>query len=261
MIALVLAALIAATAPPVVELVKFSSPEGAARLERAKAKADFFALAGHFEAQVNGGMCGPASSVIVLNALRVDNAAQSKSLPRDTSTVPPDVLARLPKGIEAGLARYTQTAYVADAKFAAVKPLENFYGKPKAAGAKPSPGMELREEAGVLQQHGLAVEVRVVDDKSSDDAIIQELSQNLARPGDFVIVNYLRPVLGQAGGGHHSPLAAYDDVSKSFLVLDTNPTEGKGWTWVPSWALVAAMRTKDAAENRGYLVVKEGTPR
>lgn len=251
-----LALLIALGAP--VELVKFASPEGAARLEKAKAKNDFFALAGHFEAQVNGGMCGPASSVIVLNALRVEGS--KVPLPRDTSTVPPEVLARMPKGIEAGLARYTQTALVADPKFSSVKPLDQFYGKPKDAKSKPSPGLQLRELAGVLQAQGVKVDVHVVDAAAKEDAIVKEMTENVGRGGDFVIVNYLRSALGQAGGGHHSPVGAYDEVSKSFLVLDTNPTEGKGWTWVPASALVAAMRTPDAIENRGYLIVKEGAP-
>jgi hypothetical protein len=246
------------TAAPPVEIVKFASPEGAVRLEKAKAKSDFFALAGHYEAQVNGGMCGPASSVIVLNALRVDNPTAPAKPPRDTSTVPPEVLARMPKGVEAGLARYTQTALIADAKFATVKPLDQFYGKPKDAKSKPSPGLQLRELAGVLGANGLAVDVRVVDAAAKDDAIIKELSENVGRSGDFVIVNYLRTVVGQAGGGHHSPVGAYDEASKSFLILDTNPTEGKGWAWVPASALVAAMRTPDVGENRGYLIVKEG---
>ncbi len=250
-------ALLLMTAEPVA-LVKFASPDGAARLEKAKAKSDFFALAGHFEAQVNGGMCGPASSVIVLNALRVEGS--KVTLPRDTSTVPPEVLSRLPKGVEAGLARYTQTALIADAKFATVKPLDQFYGKPKDAKSKPSPGLQLRELAGVLAAQALKVDVRVVDAAAKEDAIVKEMADNVGRGGDFVIVNYLRSALGQAGGGHHSPVGAYDEASRSFLVLDTNPTEGKGWTWVPATALVAAMRTPDAVENRGYLIVKEGAP-
>ena len=49
--------------------------------------------------------------------------------------------------------------------------------------------------------------------------------------------------------------------SLSFLLLDVNPSDGKKWAWVKSADLIAAMRTKDAAENRGYLLVKEGAAR
>jgi len=36
-------------------------------------------------------------------------------------------------------------------------------------------------------------------------------------------VNYKRSAIGQKGGGHISPLGAYDEISDSFLVLDVNP--------------------------------------
>ncbi len=76
-------------------------------------------------------------------------------------------------------------------------------------------------------------------------------------PGDYVIVNYTGALLGQKGGAHISPLAAWDEASDSFLLLDVNPNEGKTWAWVPADALFSAMRTKDAVENRGFLLVKE----
>jgi hypothetical protein len=51
-------------------------------------------------------------------------------------------------------------------------------------------------------------------------------------------------------------LAAYDSLSDSFLVMDVNPNASP-WVWVATKDLIAAMRTKDGAENRGYLLVKE----
>ena len=74
-----------------------------------------------------------------------------------------------------------------------------------------------------------------------------------------MIVNYNRSALGQTGGGHISPLGAFDETSDSFLVMDVNPTNHP-WVWVPASALFAAMATKDTAENRGYLLVSEGKP-
>ena len=62
----------------------------------------------------------------------------------------------------------------------------------------------------------------------------------------------------QQGGGHISPLAAYDAKSDSFLVMDVNSTDQR-WVWVKASALLVSMRTPDAQENRGYLLVKEGT--
>lgn len=99
----------------------------------------------------------------------------------------------------------------------------------------------------------------MVDDALSDEAIRTELAENLATAGDYVIVNYFRPVLGQEGGGHISPLGAYDEASDSFLILDVNPN-GHSWVWAPAAALIHAMRTPDTTENRGYLLVREGAP-
>jgi hypothetical protein len=67
-------------------LVPFASEESIVRLDRATEKVDFFTLANHFESQENGGMCGPTTAVIVLNALRANNPAIEK--PTDPTTFP-----------------------------------------------------------------------------------------------------------------------------------------------------------------------------
>ena len=64
---------------------------------------NFPALANQFEAEYNQAFCGPASSAMVLNAVR-DGAAD---LPRDKSRIRPDDL-DLPPGAEVATARYTQ---------------------------------------------------------------------------------------------------------------------------------------------------------
>jgi Phytochelatin synthase len=246
-----------AQSPAPAGLVPFNAPESAARLERSKHKVDFFPLVNQFESQQNLGYCGPATAVIVLNTLRIDNAAVTK--PRDPGLFPAQYRSRLPPGLEPVFSRYTQGTFFDD-QTQSVKTRDQFFGGPRGEGKKPSPGLELRELGGILAAHGLAVEVRVVDDKMPDEAARKELVENLRTAGDYAVVNYLRPALGQKGGGHISPLGAYDQPSDSFLVLDVNPNAQR-WVWVPAALLVKAMRTKDVAENRGYLLVKEGKPR
>jgi hypothetical protein len=235
-------------------LVPFASSESIKRLERAKAKVDFFRLANQFESQQNLGYCGPTSSTIVLNALRADDTTIAK--PRDPALFPAEYRKRLPAGLEPVFARYTQSTFF-DAETQSVKTRDQFFGAPKTPGARPSPGLELRELAGILAAHGLAAELRVADAALTDETIRRELIANLSVSDDFVLVNYFRPTLGQKGGGHISPLGAYDKASDSFLILDVNPN-GHPWVWVPARLLIESMRTKDVNENRGYVLVREG---
>ena len=44
----------------------------------------------------------------------------------------------------------------------------------------------------------------------------------LAQPATFVIANFLRGSLDEAGAGHHSPLAAYNEAHDAVLVLDVS---------------------------------------
>jgi hypothetical protein len=152
--------------------------------------------------------------------------------------------------------RYTQRAFF-DEHFTKVKPLARFYGAPDAKGHR-DPGLQLGQLHDILVGHGLDVTKRVVADDASAAEIRREMIENLSRPDDYVIINYDRKILGQPGGGHISPVAAYDEKSDSFLVLDVNPNKAP-WVWVPAKLLIAAMRTHDTVENRGYLLVKEGT--
>ena len=236
-------------------VVPFASTESIKRLERAEAKVDFFHLANHFESQINLGYCGPATATIVLNVLRADNTTIAK--PRDPGLFPADYRKMLPPGLDPVFARYTQSTFF-DAATVSVKTRDQFFGKPKTPGAKPSPGLELRELHGILLAHGLASELHVADEKLSDDDMRRQLVANLSTPDDYAIVNYFRPVVGQTGGGHISPLGAYDKRSDSFLVLDVNPN-GHTWVWLPAPLLFKAMRTHDMVENRGYLLVREGS--
>lgn len=254
---------LAATAPmhasakdaaPAPVLVNFTEPESMARLERSKAKVDFFHLANQFESQTNKAFCGPTSAVVVLNALRVGNDKIEK--PQDANLMLEQDRKLLPPTFDPLFHRYTQNDFFSPA-VEQVKSREEVFGKPRTEGAKRNGGIQLRELAGMLQAQGLDVQLRVADEKLTDAAIKAELVQNLKTADDYVIVNYTRPALGQKGGGHISPLGAYDAVSDSFLILDVNPN-GQQWVWAKADALIGAMRTKDSVENRGFLLVKEG---
>ena len=229
-------------------LVAFASDEGLARLSRSAAKGDFAALANQFEAQLNGAFCGPTSAAIVLNALR----SRSPDLPRDHARLRADDLRHLPPGSDPIVPRYTQDNVIEKG----AKTRAQVLGEPVTIGAKQQRdfGYQLRQFGEMLSANGVSTQVVVVDAGRPDAAIRADLIGNLGRGGDYVIVNYRREAVGQLGGGHISPLGAYDAASDSFLVLDVNPAAA-GWVWMPAATLIKGMRTFDTLENRGYVLV------
>jgi Phytochelatin synthase len=116
-------------------------------------------------------------------------------------------------------------------------------------------GYQLRQFDELLRAHDLVTRLSFVDEEKAEDEIRRELVENLKRRGDYVVVNYRREAVGQRGGGHISPLGAYDAESDSFLVLDVNPASA-GWVWMPTATLIRGMRTFDKFENRGYILVQ-----
>lgn len=229
-------------------LVAFASDEGLARFSRASGKVDFAPLANQFEAQLNAAFCGPTSAAIVLNAVR----SRSADLPRDHGRLKADDLRNVPSGVDPIVPRYTQDNVIGPGE----KTRAQVLGEPIVVNGKPLRdfGYQLRQFDQMLRANGLATRLVVVADGMPDDEIRGALVQNLQRPGDYVIVNYRRELVGQRGGGHISPLAAYDAGSDSFLVLDVNPAAA-GWVWMPAATLIKGMRSFDTVENRGYVLV------
>jgi hypothetical protein len=229
-------------------LVAFATDEGVARLSHASAKADFPALANQFEAQSNVFFCGPTSAAIVLNAVR----GRSADLPRDRGRLSPDDLRNVRPDYDPVVPRYTQDNVISKGD----KTRAQVLGEPLAINGKPARdfGYQLRQFDQMLRANGLVTRVVVVDDNKPEAEVRADLVANLARPDDYAIVNYRREAVGQRGGGHISPLGAYDTASDSFLVLDVNPAAAS-WVWMPTATLVRGMRTFDTVENRGYVIV------
>lgn len=125
----------------------------------------------------------------------------------------------------------------------AIDGLRTFYG-----------GMSLAKLASLAQANGLHTEL-VRGDEFTVDSFRERLRQNLARAGDYVIINYDRRVLNQAGAGHISAVGSYDPNRDAFLVLD-QAAYRYPWTWVPTQQLHEAARTLDGTAYRGVLFVQ-----
>ena len=192
-----------------------------------------------------------ASVAIVLNALRL---GRKKNLPEDQGSIEKEELIWLPKGFNPFFGKYTANNILTDQ----TKKKVEILGKPiQIKGKKKKDyGLQLRQLAQILMAHKLKVLVRVVHKNIKTEIIKKEILANLSTQNDFVLVNYARKALNQKGGGHISPLGAYDKKSDSFLIMDVNPNKAP-WVWVSFQDLITAMRTFDTVENRGYLLISE----
>ena len=231
------------------ELVPFSSDEGLARLARSTAKVDFPMLANQFEAQSNVAFCGPTSAAIVLNAVR----GRSADLPRDRSRLRPADLQYIPGNLDPTVPRFTQDNVITKGQ----KTRAQVLGEPLSIGGMEIHdfGYQVRQLDEMLRANGAITRLTIVDDNKVEQDIRNDLVENLRHRGNYVIVAYKRDAVGQRGGGHISPVGAYDSESDSFLVLDVNPASA-GWVWMPTATLVKGMRTFDTVENRGYVLIQ-----
>ena len=219
----------AAASPPAP--IPLQAAQGQALLARSRAQADFLPLVGWFETQANLAYCGVASAVMALNSL---------ALP--APPVPSHGTYRF----------WTQTNLFTTAAAQGT-------GGPEQVGRR---GMTLAQLAGLLAQPGLTVQ-RWHGDQLSLPQLRGLLRQGLADPSDRLLVNYHRSNLGQAGGGHIAPLAAYDEATDQVLILDVARYRYPS-VWVPTQALWQAIRTRDADSglSRGLVRLRPAaTPR
>jgi hypothetical protein len=119
-------------------------------------------------------------------------------------------------------------------------------------------GMTLQELAGLLGSHG--VKARAIHaDRLDLPGFRALLRRNLADPDDRMLVNYHRPAVGQEGGGHISPLAAYHSPSDRVLILDVARYRYPA-VWVELPQLWKAIRSLDSTSgrSRGVVVISRG---
>jgi hypothetical protein len=192
-------------------------PAGIDLLVGSQARADYGPLAEQFLTQANLAYCGVASAVMVLNSLGVPAPA-----------VP-------------GYGRYRFWTQ------------ENVFDVPAgrqvvSAELVRRQGMTLAELAALLSSHGVAAEA-IPGDQLSLEQFRALLRSHLSQPGDRLLANYNRPSLGQAGGGHIAPLAAFHAPSDRVLILDVARYRYPS-VWVPVADLWKAIRTTDSSSGR-----------
>jgi hypothetical protein len=226
----------------------WSAPEAKERFSRSF-NGDFFSLASFFEPQVNKFNCGPATGTVLLNALFLHQPSREK--PVDPSTYPLKENYIGP-AFNPSFEKFTQATFF-NPKSEKVKSRETFYGKPGPDRVQDG-GLMLDQFSRMLEAHGLKTQIFYAE---SSDAFLKQKSVLIASLKDansFIAINFDRKVLDQNGGGHISPLVAYDQETDSFLVMDVNPAVTE-WFWVDAIRLFASMNSKDGKQYRGFLKV------
>lgn len=235
-----------------VELIAWDTPAGRERLMRSQYKNDYFQLAHNFQPQVNPLYCGIASSVIVLNSMRlVTNDVPSQKT----------IEVKVPEALGGGrldYPSYSQLTLLGEktnsVKSRAVVELKN-QNDPKA---QLDPGLTLQDLHDVLEAYGTRVQLHYVERESDEgiDDFRSALKKALSDSTNFMIVNFHGKTMGAPTDGHISPVAAYDEKSDSVLLLDVagylNP-----WYWTPTEHLYRAMHTRDGDKYRGYVIVSD----
>ncbi|MEA5626926.1 phytochelatin synthase family protein [Nostoc sp. UHCC 0251] len=214
------------TLPLSSNLVGFNTPEGENLLFQSKSKDDFFPLSMQFITQNNQAYCGVASMVMVLNGLQIPAPEAPQYKPYRV---------------------FTQ---------------ENFFSNDNAKKvltpeAVSRQGITLDQLGQLLASYGVKVNVYHAADTSLEQ-FRKQAAENLKQPQDFVLVNYLRKEIGQEKGGHISPLAAYNEQTDRFLILDVSRYKYPP-VWVKTADLWKAMLTNDSTskKSRGFVFVSK----
>lgn len=207
--------------PP--NLVALAQPTGQRRLVSSGYQQSYWPLSQYFETQRNEAYCSVASSVMVLNALGVR---------RPESSLYPD----FPFFSQQDFFR-TIDPQVADAATVSKE------------------GMTLDQLSAALRSFPVDVEKFHASDLSLE-RFRDLIRDTTARHDRFVLLNFRRVEIGETGGGHWSPLAAYDAASDSALLLDVARYKYPA-VWVPVTQLYAAAQAVDSVSglSRGLVIV------
>jgi hypothetical protein len=213
-------------ANPVPAPIPLPEPAGQTLLLEATARRDHGPLAQWFETQANLAYCGVASAVMALNSLAIPAPAAPGYGPYRF---------------------WTQSS-------AFSIPGSGGYVRPEVVARE---GMTLAQLQGWLAQQPDLVVERFHGDQLSLLQWRALLMRSLNDPKDRLLVNYQRSALGQPGGGHISPLAAYDAASDRVLILDVARYRYPA-VWVRAEDLWQAMRTVDSSSgrSRGLVVIR-----
>ena len=217
----------------------FDSNQGKYNFENSNYKKAFFLLSPHYAPQKHIHTCGVASAVVILNAIYANNKKKR------------------PIFLEGSY--YSKIENIIYGNFIWTE--DNFHNqKTEKIISKDiisEVGLTLDQLESLLKVHGLKAQAYHVDSVTKNDI---NLFRNLVKsitlyPNKYMLINYNRNIHSEIDGGHTSPIAAYNELNDSILVLDVW-SANSSWLWISLEDLYKSMNTKDCDLNRGYILVE-----
>jgi hypothetical protein len=98
--------------------------------------------------------------------------------------------------------------------------------------------------------------VPVEPEKISIHQMRQDLVAGLASSNSRVMINYHRKTAHQKGGGHWSPVGAYDETTDSFLIMDVAKYKYPP-AWIPAELLYKSLGTIDSCGNWNFPLAQD----
>ncbi len=115
-------------------------------------------------------------------------------------------------------------------------------------------GMTLMQLSQALHSYGLKTDVVFANKVSLLE--FRDILKKSLTDKKFVILNFLRTAMQQQGGGHHSPIAAYDPKTDRFLVLETARYKYPAY-WAKTEDIWNAANTMDKDASRGIVIISQ----
>lgn len=238
-------------------LVPWNSGGGILRFNQSAYKQDFFQLATNFQPQLNSVYCGVASSVILLNTMRLEKgtAPRAKKLEIQRPKVWGGGMIPFPTYTQLTLLNEKTDKLVKSRKL--VK-MQNVSAKNTHDPNAFTPGFHLHELKSLLRYYKTNVTLYYAKDPVGLGVkqFRKLLKEVMGEKNKFIIANFHGRTLGAPTGGHYSPIGAYDEKTDYLLVMDVGGFKNP-WYWAPVKEFYKAMHTKDGDNYRGYLVIKE----
>lgn len=206
-------------------LISIQSGKGQKLLSTSSNAYDFWQLDRYFSPQMNLGDCGIDTAVMVLNAAGIKPNYK-------TIYHPLDIFSQRNIFNDPNVKKHFSLNHIAHH------------------------GLSLNQEAQILRS--FPVHVLKLHGNKTNYVIFKKMVITALDNHQFVIVNFLRSAIGEQGGGHFSPIGAYDAKTDRFLVMDVSPYKYP-FVWVKSKQLWKAVDSEDHGINkyRGFIIISK----